>query len=175
MAKTKEQKKVIIEDLTDKINRQKSAALIDFSGIDSVNLFALRDELKKEDCQLQVIKKTLVQKVLEKLGEKDLADKIKSIKGQMALVFGFSDEVAPAKVCYQFSKKQEKLQLIAGILGKEFLDKEKIMALAELPSKQELLARLVGSLKAPISNFVYVLNGNIKGLVCALNAIKENK
>ncbi len=175
MAKTKEQKQIIIEDLTDKMKQQKSAALIDFSGIDSVSLFALRDELKEADCQLQVIKKTLVQKVLEKIGQQDLADKIKEISGQLALVFGFSDEVAPARICHQFAKKQDKLKLKAGILDGDLLSQEQIIALAELPSKQELLARLVGSLKAPVSNFVYVLNGNIKGLVYALNAIKENK
>jgi len=192
MPKTKEQKQEIIKDLKEKITKQKAVVLVDFGGSNAKKIFQLRDELKKEDCLLQVVKKTLLKKALqqghsaelsrslqdkflEKAKETDLLEKIKNIKGQMALAFGFADELMPAKITFEASQKNDNLKILAGILGKEFLDKERILELAKLPAKPELLARLLGSIQAPVSNFVYVLNGNIKGLVCALDAIAKNK
>lgn len=173
MPKTREQKKEIITDLKEKLGQQKSMVLVNFGGIDSKNLFQLRDDLKKENCLLKIVKKTLLKMVLKDLKETVLAEKLEAIQGQLALIFGFGDEVSPAKICYGFSAKNENLKILGGILEKDFLEKEKVIALAKLPSKTELLARLVGSLNAPISNFVYVLNGNIKGLLTVLSKIKQ--
>ncbi len=175
MPKTKEQKVEIIQGLKQGLEKQKSVVLVDFQGLDAKALFSLRDELKKEDCQLQVVKKTLFIKVLENLKQEKIIEKIEQIKGQIALVFGFSDEVAPAKICYEFGKKNETLKILGGFLTDEFIEQAKMIELAQLPSREELLARLVGSLNAPVSNFVYTLKANIKGLVVALNAIKETK
>ena len=175
MPKTKEQKKEIIKDLQEKISRLKSAVLVDFGGSDSKNIFQLRDELKKENCLLQVVKKTLLEKALQQVKETDLLEKIKNIKVQVALAFGFGDEVTAAKITYNASQKNEHLKILAGILGKEFLEKDRILELAKLPSKPELIGRLLGNIQAPISNFVYVLNGNIKGLTTVLFRISETK
>lgn len=173
MPKSKKQKQEIIKDLQDKIAKQKAVVLVDFGNSDSQKLFQLRDDLKKENCLLQVVKKTLLKKVLEKAKETALLEKIEKIKGQMALVFGFGDEVLPAKIAYSASQKNENLKILAGILGKDFLEKEKVLELAKLPTKPELLGSLLGSLQAPVSNFVYVLNGNIKGLITILSKIKS--
>ncbi len=175
MPKTKEQKQEIIKDIKEKIAKQKAVVLVDFGGSDSKKIFQLRDELKKENCLLQVVKKTLLEKVLEQAKENDLLEKIKNIKGQVALAFGFGDEVAPAKITYDASQKNEHLKILAGILGKEFLEKERVLELAKLPAKPELISRLLGSIQAPISNFVYVLNGNIKGLTTVLFRISETR
>ncbi len=175
MPKTKSQKQKIIEDLTENFQKQKSTVLVDFSGCDSKFLFKLRDELEKSNCLLKVVKKTLLKKTLETLTMKDISEKIDEIKLQLALVFGFGDEVIPAKICYQFSKENENLIILGGILGKDFLEKEKIIDLAQLPSRGELLARFMGSLASPISGFVNTLKGNLKGLIYTLSAIKEAK
>jgi large subunit ribosomal protein L10 len=124
---------------------------------------------------MQVVKKSLLEKVLEAAKETDILEKVKVMKGQMAVIFGFTDEVAPAKISYLASKKNDQIKILAGILGKEFLEQGRVMELAKLPSKPELVGKLLGSMQAPISNFVYVLNGNIKGLVCALDAIAKKK
>lgn len=174
MALTREKKEEIIEDLKQKFTIQKAIVLVDFEGLDSKSLFKLRDELKELKCQFQVIKKTLFKKTLETLKEKSLAKKIGQIKGQLALAFGLEDEMSPSKICYQFSQKNENLRILGGILGNEFLEKEKIIEFAKLPSRAELLARLVGSLSAPISNLANVLQGNIKGLIYVLAKAKMN-
>ncbi|MDI6882858.1 MAG: 50S ribosomal protein L10 [Patescibacteria group bacterium] len=172
MAKNKDEKQKIIEDLEEKIKIQKAMVFVDFSGIDSKFLFALREKLKKANCLLKVVKKTLLEKTLGKLEKKEISEKIKTFKGQLALVFGFEDEVMPAKICYQVAKENENLKILAGVFGGEFKKKEKVIELAQLPSRGELLARLVGGLENPISNFVNVLKGNIKGLIYILARAK---
>lgn len=175
MAKTKEQKKEIITDLDNYFAQQKAVVLLDFSGVDSKTLFKMRDELKAQNCQLKVVKKTLLKKVLEKTDEKDLLAKLDELQGQLALAFGFGDEVAPAKICHKYAKENEKLQIIGGILAKHFNDQTQIIALAKLPSKKELLAQIVGAIQSPISGLTYVLKGNLNNLVYALNEIQKVK
>ena len=183
MPKTKEQKQEIISQLNDKLEKQKSAVLVDFAGIPAKSLFDLRDNLKEQGCELYVSKKTLLKKALDQIKTKwsvpskaeGIIGKLDEIKGQLALVLGFGDEVAPAKVCFDFNKQDENLKILGGILNQNFVEKEYIISLARLPSRPELLGRLAGSLKAPISNLAYVLQGNIKGLVFVLNGIKQNK
>lgn len=175
MPKTLQQKQEIIKDLAKKMADQKSAVLIDFKGIDSVKFFELRDKLKQEECQLQVVKKTLLTKVLERAGQETIAQKINEIKGQIAIAFGFKDEVAPAKICYDFGKEHEEIKILGGIFNQNFTDSASVIVLAQLPSRQELLGRLVGSLQSPISGLVYVMKGNLNNLVRVLNEIKKVK
>ena len=86
-----------------------------------------------------------------------------------------SDPVAPAKVLSEYAKKYEKLELKVGVVEGKVIDLNGIKALAELPSREVLIARVLGGFNAPISGLVNVLNGNIRGLVVALNAIAEQK
>jgi len=183
MPKSREQKQEIIKDLQDKIAKQKASVFVDFGASTAKKVFQFRDELKDAGCLMQVVKKSLLEKALqqiqgkslEKAKETEVLEKIKVMKGQMAVIFGFTDEVAPAKISYLASKKNDQIKILAGILGKEFLEQGRVMELAKLPNKPELVGKLLGSMQAPISNFVYVLNGNIKGLVCALDAIAKKK
>lgn len=174
MPKTKAQKKQIIENLKEKLLKNKSAVLLGFAGADSAALFGLRSKLEEAGCELKVVKKTLLEKAL---GEKQagITAKIKAIKAQLALAFGFEDELAPAKICYNFSKNREGLKILGGILDNNFLESTRMIELAQLPSRSELLARFVYSLKAPINNFAYVLKGNLNNLVYTLNQISKVK
>ncbi len=173
MAKTKTQKQKIIEDLEKKIPYHKSIILVDFSGLDSKSLFDLRERLAESNCLLEVAKKTLLKKTFEKLGKKNLSEKIEEIKTQLALVFNPEDEIIASKICYQFSKENENLKIIGGIIDDNFLEKEKIIELAQLPSKQELLAGVIGGLERTISRLINALEFNIKGLVYTLGVIKS--
>lgn len=175
MAKTRQEKEKIIKDLEEELTNNKAIVLVDFTGLDSKSLFDLRDRLRKSNCSLKVIKKTLLEQALEKLKKKEIREKIKEIKTEIALVLGLEDEIVKAKICYQFSEENKNLQILAGIVENQFLEKEKIIELAKLPSRQELFARLVGTLASPISNFVNVLENSIKGLIYSLKAIKEAK
>ena len=95
------------------------------------------------------------------------------------MVFGFGDEVSAAKVVAEFKKTVKTMQFVAGILpdgtASDYLDAVQVANLATIPGKKELLAKLVGSINAPVSGFVNVLAGNLRGLVTVLQAMQEKK
>jgi large subunit ribosomal protein L10 len=169
MESKKEEKKKIIEDLEEKISKQKLVVFFDFTGIKSKDLFELRRELKKSGNELKIAKKNLAQIAFKNSGfEIDF----KKIKAQLALVFGFSDEVLPAKIVYKFSQKIPSLKILGGIFQKEIIGPERILDLAKLPTREELLRNLLNSISAPISNFVTVLRSIPQSLVFVLSQIQ---
>jgi len=170
MPLTKKQKEKIVEELKEKIDRQKAMVFVAIEGLKAADLSDLRKKLQETDCQLQVAKKTLTNVVFK---EKKLEFDVESLEGQFALIFGFGDEISPAKITYQFSKGNENLKILGGFFENEFKNAEEIITLAKIPSKQELLAKVVGSISSPISGFINVLQGNIRNLVCILSAIKK--
>jgi len=97
------------------------------------------------------------------------------MEGQIAVAVSSGDEVEASKIIAKMAKVNENLKISGGILGKKILSREEVMALSKLPSKEELLAKLVGTLNAPVSGFVNVLAGNLRGLVQVLKSISEVK
>lgn len=169
MASTKAQKQKVLEDLGEKIAKQKAVVFVDFTGLKVKNLSNLRKKIKAGGDDLKIAKKTLFGIAFKKAGfEFDS----KKLKGEIALVFGYKDEISPARIVYQFSKGNQNLKILGGLMENKFFEAEKIIELAQLPSKEELLAKLVGGLSAPISNLVYALNYNLKGLIYLLTKIK---
>lgn len=166
---SKNKKKEIIEELKEKLAKQKSLVFVDFTGVKVKDLSLFRKRLKEGDNELRVAKKTLAQIVFK---EKGIKVDVKKLKGEIGFIFGYNDEVSSAKKAWQFSKENQNLKILGGVIGDEVFDFEKMTAIAQLPSKEELLAKLVGSINAPVSNFVYALNYNIKGLVQVLSKIK---
>ncbi len=174
MSKTKGQKKHILSELEDKISRAKSVVFASFSGLGVKENEELRGKLKSENSEYYVAKKTLLGLAYKEKGIDSL--NIKDFSGQVAVVFGYEDEVAPAKILNQFKKNNEdKINFIGGILENKYIDAERVNDLAKLPSKIELYARLVGSINAPVSGFVNSLAGNLRNFVYALKAIEEKK
>ncbi len=172
MAKTKEQKIKMAEDLQDKIKKSKSIILVNYEGLKVSDIQSLRKLLKKETIDYLVAKKTLFKRAC---AQTKLDIDPKAIPGNFALVFAYADEVAPAKILAKFAKDNEKLKIVAGILDGKLIAERQVIALSKLPSKPELLARLVGCINYPASGFVTVLAGNFRGLVQVLNAIKDKK
>jgi large subunit ribosomal protein L10 len=171
MALTKVQKQKIIEELKEKIDRQKLIIFFDFTGLKVKDLSNLRKKLKKENAELKVAKKTLMAIAFKKLNE-SIAKNIKKLGGEIALVFGYQDIISPAKTLWQLSKDFPNLKILAGFVENEFKTADEIITLAQLPTREELLAKLVGSIASPISGFVNVLQGNIKGLINVLAKVK---
>ena len=169
MPLNKSQKKKIIDDLKEKIEKQKIFFFVDLKGLKVKDLSDLKKRLKKADSQLKVSKKTLLNLALK---EKKIEINAKKIEGEIASIFGFKDEILPAKTAYQFSLGNKNLKILGGYFDGKFREAEEMITLAQLPTKGELLERLVGSISAPVSNFAYVLNANIKGLLQVLKQIK---
>ena len=158
MALNKAQKTKQIDSIKEKISKQKSVIFVDFAKVPSKDMFSLRKTLKEEGCNLKVAKKTLVRIAFGQSGV-TFWNKMKAvIPGQLALVFGISDEIAPARIANTFAKKQENLKILGGIFENRFIDKTRVIELASIPPRNELLGRLVGSIYSPVSSFVRVLN-----------------
>ncbi len=173
MAKTKEQKKKTLEALEDKFSRIKAAVFVNFAGLKVKDATALRNILRKEKVDYMVAKKTLLKLALEKAGYKDVDPK--KFEGNVGVAFGYDDEVMPAKLLNQFRAQHEAVKFIGGLLEKKYIDAAKILELASVPGKQELLAKLVGSINAPVSGLVNVLVGNLRGFIQVLKAMSEKK
>jgi large subunit ribosomal protein L10 len=174
MALTKEQKKKIVNDLKDKVKRQKVMILVSFTGLKVKEFFELKNKLKSVNSQIKVIKKTLLNLVLKEFSP-DFSQKVAQFKTQIAIVFGFENEISPTKVLYQFALGNQNLKILGGYLEKRLRESEEIITLAQLPTRDELLARFVGNLAAPVSNFVNILEANLKGLVFVLSKLKSNQ
>lgn len=173
MAKTKEQKRQTLAELEDNFTKSKAAVFVNFQGLNVKDTTALRNLLRKEKIEYEVAKKTLLKLAVEKTGQ--IGVDPKSFNGNIAVAFGFEDEVTPAKVLNQFRATHDALKIIGGTFEKKFIDAAKVIELAQIPSRQELLAKLVGSINSPVSGFVNVLAGNLRGLVQVLKAMSEKK
>ncbi len=172
MPLTKDQKTKIVEELNDKISRQKAIVFGDIAGVKVSDLTALRKEMKKSDGELKVAKKTLIAKALK---ENQIDIDLKKIKGEIALGFGYGDEIAPFRNFYNFSKDNENLKILNGLIGGEFYEQEQALALAKLPGRQELLGKAVSCISSPLSGIVGVLQGNIRNFVYLLSELQKVK
>jgi len=170
---TKQQKIELVKILTEKIKAAKSAVFVDYKGLDVQSSTELKKALRAEGVEYTVARKTLLDIAFKNAGVEGL--NIKKMEGQIALSLSNTDEISGAKIIDTFSKKNENIKMIGGVLGKEIMDGAQVKALAKIPSKQELLAKLVGTLNAPASGFVNVLAGNLRGLVQVLKAVGDSK
>lgn len=169
MAFTKEKKKEIIEEIRDDLSQQKIIYFVNYKGLKAREIEILRQELKKHDANIMVVKKTLAKIAFE---EEKIDFNPEEIDDELAFVFGYGDIVAPAKAINNFSKDYN-LQIIGALLDESVLEAGKVKKLANLPSKEQLRGQLVATLASPLSNFVGVLEGNIKGLINVLKREAE--
>jgi large subunit ribosomal protein L10 len=157
-----------LEVLKDKIARAKSVLVVDYASTSVNDQTQLRRDLKKAGGEFCVAKNTLINLSFDKKPEvKD------ALTGMNALVLSFDDEVGAVKVTYDFIKDKEKIAVKAGYLDGKFLTLAEVEALSKIPSKKELIAKLMGSLNAPASGLVNVLQANLRNLVYALQAIVD--
>lgn len=168
---TFQKKQELVEDLTSKIKNSKSVIFADFSGLASQAMNDLRSKLRKQNIVFKVIKKTLLKRVLRSIGLDEIANK--EIPGQLSIAISV-DEVGAAKAVSSFIKeaKTDKLSILGGILEQKFLTKNEAINLSKVPTKEELLGYLVGTIKSPVSGLVNVLGGNIRNLIFVLKQIK---
>lgn len=170
--KALQQKKEIVNELTEKIKAAKAIVLADYRGLTVEQDTELRSALRKAGVDYKVVKNTLTRFAAKENGLDGLDS---FLNGPTAMAISTNDPVAPAKVLAEFAKKYDKLELKVGVIEGKVIDVNGVKALAELPPREVLIARVLAGFNAPITGFVNVLNGNIRGLVCALNAIAEQK
>jgi len=173
MALTKKQKEQIVKKLAEDIQNAKSFVISDYNGLTVNDTQELRQKAKEQGVKFQAVKKTLLKLALEQAKVEGLDPK--ELEGSLSIAMGLEDEVAPAKVVAEFAKEHEEVKILSGMLDSKLMTQEEVIALSKIPSKEELLAKVVGSINAPVSGFVNVLAGNLRGLVNVLNGIKDAK
>ena len=173
MAKTRKQKEESVLTVKENTAKSKSVAFANFAGLKAKEIEDLRSSARKEGMVYTVVKKTLMKKAFEEAGIEDFDPKI--LPGSVGVLIGFNDEISAAKFFANFRKEHETLKIVGGILEKKFIDTARVLELAKLPNRTELLTRLVWVLNSPKSGLVNVLAGNLRGLLNVLNAIKDKK
>lgn len=167
-----EAKKQIVAELAEKMGQSKGIIFYDYRGLNVLEVTELRNKFREAGVEYHVIKNSMLRRAAQQL---EITGLDESLAGPTAVAFGISDPVAPAKVLVEFVKKVKKTEIKAGVLGTKVIDLKGIEALAELPSREQLLAQLAGTLNAPITGLARSLSGIICKLGYALNAVKEQK
>lgn len=151
----REIKEAKVKELAEKLEKAQAAILTSYIGITVEEDTELRKKMREAGVEYKVIKNTLTLRAAKELGYGDIE---KYLEGPVAIAFGYEDPTAPARVLADFAKTHKKIELKAGIVQGEVFDTEKVIALSQIPPREVLLAKLLGSFKAPLSNLVYLIN-----------------
>lgn len=163
MAKTKVQKEEIVSKLTERFGRAKAVVFADYKGMGMKQLSDLRDKLREQNAEFTITKNTLFKRILPDA----------NFQGPTATLFAYDDEISPIKVLVKVLKDVGLGKIKTGYLGDMALDEAKILQLASLPTKDELRAKTVGILAAPLQGIASVLQGNLRNLVYAISEIHK--
>jgi len=166
------EKEQVVAELREKLQRASAAILTDYKGMSVTEMTDLRDALAAEKIDYQVVKNTLMRLASQDTGAALLDPEL---KGTCAVAISFGDPAVPAKIIKKFSKTNEKFKVKAGVLGMRLLGPDQVSALADLPPREELLAKLLGTLNAVPTSLVTVLSGVPRAFVGVLAAIQRQK
>lgn len=167
----KSQKEAIIGELKEKLSGSKAAVLVDFRGLNVSEANMLRRRLREAGCEFRITKNTLTGLAALQLGLQGLDP---YLRGQVAIAFG-NDPVMPAKVLSEFIRDTKKMEIKAGILEGKVIEASAVKVLADLPSREVLLARVLGGMQAPLYGFAGVLQGTLRTFVYALEAVRRQR
>ena len=174
MSANLELKKQSVAEIKQKLENSESMVVVSFTGITVEQITALRAKFRAANVEYVVLKNTLVRRALDELGITGLDDQL---EGPSAFAFG--DAVSPAKIITEFidadKENVKKMTVKSAVVEGKVIDANGVKALAKLPGKEQLIAKMLGSLNAPITNFVGVLAAVPRSLVYALDSIRKQK
>lgn len=171
MAVTRNEKEQILGELIEKFSRSKSVVFADYRGLDVKGLSDLRKELRKGNAEAKVAKKTLIRLAAKEQKIDEIPGNV--MEGPVFVAFSYEDEMSGIQILYKFAKSNDKLSLLGGVINGQVVGPEVIKQYAELPSREELLAKLVGSINSPIAGTVGLLGNLISGFVRVMGAIQS--
>ncbi|MCD6595234.1 50S ribosomal protein L10 [bacterium] len=169
----KKDREKIVQELVDDLKNFNIVYLVDFQGLNVEEITTLRKDFRKNGVKFRVVKNTLLRIAQDRL-ENNLLDS-SILLGSSALVLAKDDPISPAKTIREFLKKHDKPQIKGIIVDDSFFGAEKYEEFSKLPSVDELRARMIGSIKAPLNGIVFVLSGLLRGFLSQLDQIREQK
>jgi len=161
MSKAIDMKQQVVAEIADKLQRGVSCVVVDYKGLTVEEVTELRNKFREVGVDYKVYKNTLVRRAAAEVGNFEKFNDV-DLVGSNGFAVSFDDAVAPVRVISDFAKKHPNLKMKMGYVEGEFYDVERMKELANIPSREELIAKLVGSFKAPLSNFVYLLDAIAK-------------
>ena len=168
----REDKEKVVEELNRLFSEAKGIYLTDFTGIDVETTNELRRQFRKENINYRVVKNTLTRLAIQGL---PLGDLQPYLTGPTGLIMSFENALLPGKVIENFQKKTELLPIKAAVIDGTVYDRSETEKIIKLPSRDELVAKLLGSLNLPLTGIVVVLSGLLRNLVGIIDAIREQK
>ena len=172
MAVIRPEKVAKIAEIKELLSTSKCTILVDFCGLTVAQDTALRRKMREAGVHYNVVKNTLLRIAAQEVGIEGLEP---SLEKNTAIAVAQEDPVAVAKIICDFAKENKELKVKVGVLDGKVIGADEIKALAALPPKEVLVAKLLGSMNAPISGFVNVLQGTIRNVVYALDAVRKQK
>lgn len=172
MKRNQEIKATQIEMIKENLEKAQSVVFVDYRGLTVEEDTALRKKLREAGVEYKVLKNTLIKRAADEMNITGLDE---HLNGPTAVAFGINDPASPAKILGEYIKQTKKMQIKCGLVDKKYIDAKGVEALAEIPSKEVLVAMLLGTLNAPIRGLVTALGGVLRKPLYALNAIKEQK
>jgi len=167
----RDDKKQFVEELAEKMERARCMVLTDYRGLNVENMNALRKSLREAGVEYRVVKNTMTYLAAEKLGL--AADLEEYLAGPTAIAFGYEDAVAPAKSIAEFARKSDSLEIKVGVLNGRVIGIDEVKALADLPSRPELLAHVARAFASPMQAMANVLSAPLRGFATVLDARRE--
>ncbi len=167
-----EQKKQQVAALAEDIKKANVGVLVNYSGITVENDTKLRKQLREAGCQYKVVKNTLLGRAFAEAGVEGLTEQL---NGTTAIAYSEGSYTDAPKILSEYAEANDNFQIKAGFIDGSAVDVNGIKSLAKLPPKEVLVAQVLGGFNAPIQGFANVLNGTLRGLVVALNAIAEKQ
>jgi large subunit ribosomal protein L10 len=161
----REEKKLLLDDLNDKIDSASSIIVTKYENVTPSEIWNLRDKLGKSSSEMEVVKKRVFVKAFEKSGYKC---KIEELDGHIAIVFIKDDPVEAIKALFEFSEDTKKLTVLKGELDKKTYSAEDLLILSKLPSKDDLRAQFLSVLEAPMAGCVSVMNSLLTSVLYAI-------
>ena len=167
-------KQAIVAELKEKLTGAKGAVLVNYRGLTVAQDTKLRRQLREAGVEYRVVKNTMTRIAAQEAGLEGLDV---YLEGPTAMAISTTDPVAPAKIITDFVKehKLQVLEVKAGLVEGNVIDENGVKALASLPSREVLIAKMLGSMQSPITGLVNVLQGSIRNLVYALDAVRQQK
>ena len=166
----KEQKAEQVELLTEKLKKAKVAVLTDYRGLTVKQMQDLRGKLRTGNVEYRVVKNTLARRAADAAGYKDLESEL---QGPVAIAFGYDDLSLPPRLINEFIRTTRlKLEVVGGVVEGRVFNRDQIKQLADLPSRDVLLAQLLGTLQSPVAQLVGIMQTPVQQLIGLLNAYK---
>lgn len=171
MALTKEQKTAQLKELVTKLKDSESVMFSQYIGLNVADVSDLRNKLRENGAEMKVAKKTLMKLAFKEAGLPDIEPD--NLEGAVACIFSFEDPLSGAQTAFKFAKSHDKVKLVGGLYDGKLLSAAEATELAQMPGREQLLAKFIGMLQSPLNTFAGMCNSPLSGFARALDQMAE--